>query len=225
MTVYAAPRPRAWRARPRCRWRALTGFCQDQEPLCLAQVEPKVHVPARLEGRNDLFGHRDLGAIARVSSRARVPLLDREHAKAAQFNPISPRQCSRDRVQNGVDDGLHVPLVQVRVLLGDPLNQFRLDHAGFRSRDRAGSSYRVLPNPISNIRQEATVLDGIGFTVPDSGESRLGRVPAQPARLRFSRKSSAPEGAVINRWPASGARTMAARLGPPSGTRAVGFQG
>ena len=39
--------------------------------------------------------------------------------------------------------------------------------------------------------QEATVLDGIGFTVPDSGESRLGRVPAQPARLRFSRKSSA----------------------------------
>jgi len=39
--------------------------------------------------------------------------------------------------------------------------------------------------------QEATVLDGIGFTVPDSGESRLGRVPAQPARLRISRKSSA----------------------------------
>src|SRR3954454_1477506 len=93
--------------------------------------------------------------------------------------------------------------------------QFRLDHAGFRSRDRASSSYRVLPNPISNIMQEATVLDGIGFTVPDSGESRLGRVPAQPARLKFSRKSSAPEGAVINRWPASGARTMAARLGPP----------
>src|SRR4051812_21358345 len=63
----------------------------DQEPLSLAQVEPKVHVPARLEGRNDLFGHRDLGAIARVSSRARVPLLDREHAKAAQFNPIPTR--------------------------------------------------------------------------------------------------------------------------------------
>src|SRR3954466_3918887 len=41
------------------------------------------------------------------------------------------------------------------------------------------------------IMPEAAVLDGIGFTVPDSGESRLGRVPAQPARLRFSRKSSA----------------------------------
>src|SRR3954447_7925243 len=191
MTVYAAPGPRAWRARPGCRWRDLTGFCQDQEPLCLAWVEAAVHVAAGLEGRNDLFGHRDLGAIARVSSHARVPLLDREHAKAAQFNPIPLRQRGRDRVQNGVDDGLHVPLVQVRVLLGDPLNQFRLDHAGFRSRDRASSSYRVLPNPISNIMQEATVLDGIGFTVPDSGESRLGRVPAQPARLKFSRKSGA----------------------------------
>src|SRR3954470_17421800 len=37
-------------------------------------------------------------------------------------------------------------------------------------------------------------------------------------KLKFSRKSSAPEGTVINRWPASGARTMAARLGPPSGS-------
>src|SRR5829696_3630576 len=51
----------------------------DREPLFLAQVEPTVHVPACLEGRNNLFGHRDLGAIARVSSRARVPPLDREH--------------------------------------------------------------------------------------------------------------------------------------------------
>jgi len=68
----------------------------DREPLFLAQVEPTVHVPVCLEGRNDLFGHRDLGAIARVSSRARVPPLDREHTKAAQLNPIPPRQCSRD---------------------------------------------------------------------------------------------------------------------------------
>src|SRR4051812_20533195 len=97
MTVYAAPGPRAWRARPGCRWRDLTGFCQDQEPLCLAWVEAAVHVAAGLEGRNDLFGHRDLGAIARVSSRARVPLLDREHAKAAQFNPIPLRQRGRSR--------------------------------------------------------------------------------------------------------------------------------
>src|SRR3954451_20900729 len=76
---------------PGAAWRDLTGFCQDQEPLCLAWVEAAVHVAAGLEGRNDLFGHRDLGAIARVSSRARVPLLDREHAKAAQFNPIPTR--------------------------------------------------------------------------------------------------------------------------------------
>ena len=93
------------------------------------------------------FGHRDLGAIPRVSSRARVPLLDREHAKAAQFNPIPLRQRGRDRVQNGVDDGLHVPLVQVRVLLGDPLISSDMI---MRASGRAIRKLfcRVLPNPI-----------------------------------------------------------------------------
>ena len=39
-----------------------------------------------------LLGDRDLGAIARVASGAGVARLDREHAKAAQLNPIPPRQ-------------------------------------------------------------------------------------------------------------------------------------
>src|SRR3954465_4283952 len=35
MTVYAAPEPRAWRARPGDRWRDLAGFCQaGEQPMC-----------------------------------------------------------------------------------------------------------------------------------------------------------------------------------------------
>ena len=39
---------------------------------------------------------------------------------------------------------------------------------------------------------EASALDGIGFTVPGTGESRLGRIPAQPARSRIQPKKEAP---------------------------------
>ena len=89
---------------------------QKLQALFLAGVEPAVHVPAGLERRDHLLRDRDLGAIARVSSGAGVTPLDPEHAKAAQLNPISLRQRRRDRVQDGVDDLLHVALVQVRVL-------------------------------------------------------------------------------------------------------------
>src|SRR3954447_2697803 len=62
---------------------------RQRRPLCLAGIEAAVHVPAGLEHRNRLLRDRDLGAIARVSSGARVTPLDPEHAKAAQLNSVS----------------------------------------------------------------------------------------------------------------------------------------
>src|SRR5215210_4522354 len=59
----------------------------DEEASVLGGIEPAVHVPARLEGRDHLFGDRDFGAIARVSPGAGVARPDPEHAKAAQLNP------------------------------------------------------------------------------------------------------------------------------------------
>src|SRR3954468_5717743 len=44
----------------------------DEEASVLGGIEPAVHVPARLEGRDHLFGDRDFGAIARVSPGAGV---------------------------------------------------------------------------------------------------------------------------------------------------------
>ena len=89
----------------------------DEEASVLGGIEPAVHVPARLEGRDHLFGDRDFGAIARVSPGACVAHLDREDSEAAQLDPVTTRERSRDRVQDGVDNGLNVPRVEVRVLL------------------------------------------------------------------------------------------------------------
>jgi hypothetical protein len=76
------------------------------------RVEPPVHIPARLEGGEYLLGYRDLGPIARVSSSACPACSDRKHSKVTQFDPISPRQGGCDGVQDRVDEGLDIPLVQ-----------------------------------------------------------------------------------------------------------------
>src|SRR5215218_8096366 len=61
----------------------------DKKASVLDEIEPMMHVPAGLEGRDYLRGHRDLGAIARISPSACVTRLNPEHAKAAQLDPIS----------------------------------------------------------------------------------------------------------------------------------------
>ena len=103
--------------------------------VCPLGVEPMVHVLARLEHRDQLLGHRDHLSIARVSSGARLTPLDPKSPEAAQFDASPTRERLGHRGEDRVDDLLHVPLVQVRVLLGDPLNQFRLEHSWLWSRD------------------------------------------------------------------------------------------
>src|SRR3954465_6402999 len=58
------------------------GRVAGEESLSLARVEPTVHVPARLERRDHLLGHRDLLAVAWVSPGARLARLDRENSEA-----------------------------------------------------------------------------------------------------------------------------------------------
>src|SRR4051794_2299192 len=79
-------------------------------------IEPGMHVLARLERQQGLLRHYHGLATARVSPGARPPFLRSEHPEAAQFDAVTTRERSRDRVEYGVNNGLSVPPVQVRAL-------------------------------------------------------------------------------------------------------------
>ena len=55
-------------------------------------------------------------------------MLDREGAETAQLDAVAARQRSHDLVEDRVYDVLDIPLVEVRVVLGDTLNEFGFDH-------------------------------------------------------------------------------------------------
>jgi hypothetical protein len=55
-------------------------------------------------------------------------MLHRERAKTAQLNPVAARQRGHDFIEDRVNDIFDIPLVEVRVVLGDTLDQFGLDH-------------------------------------------------------------------------------------------------
>src|SRR5262245_43442467 len=91
-------------------------------------VQALAHLLAGLEERHGLLVHRDAGAGARVTAFARRPFLDRERPEAAQLDAIAARQGGGDLAEDGVDDILDVPLVKVRILRRDPLNELGFDH-------------------------------------------------------------------------------------------------
>jgi hypothetical protein len=55
-------------------------------------------------------------------------MLHRKSAKTTQLDPIATRQGGDDLIENRVYDILDIPLVEVRVVLGDTLNEFGFDH-------------------------------------------------------------------------------------------------
>src|ERR1700759_3838073 len=114
---------RAQRGRRLCapRVRSCAGFG-------VLAVQPFAHFLAGLEERHALLVDGNVGASARVAARARGPMLDRESAKTAQFDAIAARQRSHDLIENRVHDILDIPLVKVRVVLGNALNEFGFDH-------------------------------------------------------------------------------------------------
>ena len=69
-----------------------------------------------------------MGTGARIASGAGRTMLHRERAEAAQLDPIAPRQRGNDLVQDRVYDVLDIPLVQMRVVLGDTLNKLGFDY-------------------------------------------------------------------------------------------------
>src|SRR5665213_4348755 len=117
------------------KFRAGAGLC----------VQPLAHFLAGLEERHVFLRHRDLGARAWISSRPRRTVLDRERTKATQLHPVAARHCLGDLLEDRVHYVLDVALVEVRILLGDPLDQFRFDHCAAPRRLLVPAT-RTLPN-------------------------------------------------------------------------------
>src|SRR5690606_34281018 len=91
-------------------------------------VEAQPQLLARLEDGDEFL--LDLHRVARagIAADAGRAALAREGAEAAQLHPVAPRQRFHDLVQDSRDDVLDVALIEVGVAVGDPLNEFGLNH-------------------------------------------------------------------------------------------------
>src|SRR4051794_10575954 len=91
-------------------------------------VEPLAQVLAGLEEGNELLGHRNGCAGARIAADARGAVLHREGAEAPELHPVAPRQRLDDLVEDDVDDALDVAVIEVLVGSCNLLNELGLDH-------------------------------------------------------------------------------------------------
>jgi hypothetical protein len=55
-------------------------------------------------------------------------MLDGERTKSTQLNSVATRQSCNDLVENSIHNVLDIPLIEVRVVLGDALDEFGFDH-------------------------------------------------------------------------------------------------
>ena len=91
-------------------------------------VQPFAHFLAGLEKRHALLIDRHMRAGARIAAGAGGAMLDRECAEAAQLDPVAARKSGDDFIEDRVHNVLHIPLIEMRVVLGDTLNEFGFDH-------------------------------------------------------------------------------------------------
>ena len=63
-----------------------------------------------------------------VAADAGVALLDGEGAEAAQLHPVAIGERADHLLEDGVHDPLDVALVEVRIVVGDLLDQLGSDH-------------------------------------------------------------------------------------------------
>ena len=91
-------------------------------------VQPFTHFLAGLEKRHAFLIHRNVGAGTWIAAGASRAVLHRECTKTAQLDPIAARQGSDDLIEDRVHNVLDIPLVKVRVMLGDTLDEFGFDH-------------------------------------------------------------------------------------------------
>lgn len=94
----------------------------------MVAIQPFAHFLAGLEERNALLIDGHMGAGAWIAPGACGAMLDREGTEAAQLDAITAREGRYDLFENRIHNVLDIPLVQMRVVLGDTLNKFGFDH-------------------------------------------------------------------------------------------------
>src|SRR5262245_27745712 len=109
-------------------------------------VEPLAHFLAGLEERHRFLVDRHMRAGARIASGAGRPVLDRKRPEAAQLDAVAARHRGDDLAQDGVDDVLHVALVEMRILRGDALDKLGFDHRCRRPWPRIKPFRRLVRN-------------------------------------------------------------------------------
>ena len=94
----------------------------------MVTVEPLTHFLAGLEERDALLIDWDMGTGARIAPGACGAMLNREGTEAAQLDAVTACEGRYDLFENRIHNVLDIPLVQMRVVLGDTLNKFGFDH-------------------------------------------------------------------------------------------------
>jgi hypothetical protein len=96
-------------------------------------VEAAVHLLADLEHRNDLLRDCNSNPGPRIAAYTSIAPLGGEHPKSTKLNPVPLGK----RIADGAEDRVHnlfeIPLVQMRVLSSELLDQFGFDHGWRRS--------------------------------------------------------------------------------------------
>jgi hypothetical protein len=85
-------------------------------------IEPLAHFLTRLEERDTLLIDRHVSAGSGIAPGTSRAMLHREGTETAQLDPVAARERSNDFIEDRVHDILNIPLVEVRVVLGDTLN-------------------------------------------------------------------------------------------------------
>src|SRR4051794_24622476 len=134
----------------------------DDEPLL--RVQTFAQLLAGLEEGDKLLCHVNAGPGARIAADAGVALLDGEGPETPQFDPVATSQRLGYLVENGGDDLLDIPLVEVRVLFRKTQDQLRLGH-----RPCFPPVARVLP-------LRGTALPRATVTVPRKRRQRQGKL-------------------------------------------------
>src|ERR1700721_649237 len=83
--------------------------------------------PGGFEKRPALLINRNMCTGARIAAGAGGAMLDRKCAEAAELDPVAARESSDDFIEDRGHNVLHIPLIEMRVVLGDTLNKFGFD--------------------------------------------------------------------------------------------------
>ena len=93
----------------------------DQYRKHLRGVDPSAYLLAAPEVGAELRRHVYRFACTRVAANSRGLLLDGEGTEPTEFDTLAPRQTSSDRLEDGVDEALHLAVDEVGILRGQSL--------------------------------------------------------------------------------------------------------